>query len=493
MGSLTDNFGNKAPGQLIRSQDWNGLITAIEEMEIGLAGQVTALSTRVDGVVQDLTAQIGSLSAEVAAVRTDLDGLRAEVVPVLRDLWRLTLQTTRVRYALGDVAEIEAHVTDLAGRPLQPAEGEELPWIDFVAAWGQLKPSPGFTSLGSTGDRALSVQVNADGVARVRLRAEQADGLPDDVDDEVASSLTTRLQATNLSVSRHILEAETPMEASRAGAFQVLAAEYDRADSSSVRKFVDSYYVRYAPKVATPVFNRPVHAWNDYRSTVLAFVRKDSDPLTPDQSRGASSIQITFRDWVAPFIHLDYLPLATGLARDLVGTLSAGVVADLGTSIVNLRDRVGGVTRNLGVLGRQKGYLAVRQALDEIPDALGPAFVPDLKRAMRDAVSLQQTLDRSQLSTPGAEEDVAVGVFTNAALRADVGSAHVVERVSKLVTQVEEVDTKVTAQQATLTAGLGTVQRQVAQFTVIDPTEVRTKLSDVAGLANRLAALEQRR
>ena len=492
MGSLTDNFGNKASGQLIRSQDWNGLIAAIEDLERGLAGQVADLSMRVDGAVQDLTAQIGSLSAEVAAVRTDLDGLRAEVEPVLRDLWRLTLQTTRVRYALGDVAEIEAHVTDLAGRPLPLADGE-LPWIDFVAAWGQLKPAPGFTSLGTTGDRALSVQVNADGVARVRLRAEQADGLPDDVDDEVASSLTTRLQATNLSVSRHILEAETPMEASRAGAFQVLAAEYDRADSSSVRKFVDSYYVRYAPKVAAPVFNRPVHAWNDYRSTVLAFVRKDSDPLTPDQSRGASSIQITFRDWVAPFIHLDYLPLATGMARDLVGTLSAGVVADLGTSIVNIRERVGGVTRNLGVLGRQKGYLAVRQALDEIPDALGPAFVPDLKRAMRDAVSLQQTLDRSQLSTPGAEEDVAVGVFTNAALRADVGSAHVVERVSKLVTQVEEVDTKVTAQQATLTAGLGTVQRQVAQFTVIDPTEVRTKLSDVAGLANRLAALEQRR
>jgi len=427
----------------------------------------------------------------VAAIRTDLDGLRAEVEPLLRDTWRLTLQTTQVRYALGDLAEVEAHVTDLAGQPLRPADGGELPWIDFVVAWGQLKPVPGFTSLGNSGDRALSVQVNAAGVARVRVRAEHADGLPDDVDDEVASSLTTRLPATSRSVSRHILDAATPMEASRAGAFQVLSAEYDRTDSSSVRHFVDAYYLHYTPKVAS-ILPRPVHAWTDYRSTVLAFVRKDSDPLTPDQSRGASSIQITFRDWVGPFIHLDYLPQAALQARDLVGPLSAGVVADLGKSIGNLRERVGGVTRGLGVLGRQKGYMAVRQALEDIPDALGPAFVPDLKRAMADAVSLQQTLDRSQLSTPGAREDVAVEVFTNAALRADVGSAHVVGQVSTLVQRVEQVDRKVDTQQATLTAGLGTVQRQVAQFTVIDPTEVRTKLSDVTGIANRLAALERR-
>jgi hypothetical protein len=324
----------------------------------------------------------------------------------------------------------------------------------------------------------------------VRVRAEHAEGLPDEVDDEVASSLTTRLQVGGKSVVASILEAKTPMEARDTGAFRTLAAEYDRRDAKSVRDYVDAYYVKNASFVAAPIFRRPIHGWTDYRATVLAFARRDSDPLTPDQSRGVSSIQVTFRDWVAPFLHLDYLAEVGQLAGELRGTLTASIVPDLGRSIGNLKAKVSETTRGQGLVGRQRRYLALRKAVDDIPDALGPAIVPDLKRTMRDAVAMQQTMDRSQFSTAGAEDDVAVEVLTNAAVRADAGSANVAGRVTEMQLKLDQVDRKVESHRQTVTAGLATVQSQVAQFTLLNPTEVSSRISEFSG---RIASLERQR
>ena len=181
----------------------------------------------------------------------------------------------------------------------------------------------------------------------------------------MAASLSTRLRVNNLSIADTILQSTTPMEAKLSGAFKTLSVEYDRPDAPSLRHYADNYYLRAKPQIRNPrIFPRFRQRWRDYRSTVMAFVKADGDPRTPDQSRGASSIQVTFRDWITPWIILEYFPEKETRVQDFRDRIIPKVTPNFNTSLMNVKAEINEFVRNRGLIGRQKQYQIMHEALD---------------------------------------------------------------------------------------------------------------------------------
>jgi hypothetical protein len=239
MGELVDHFAGKISGELIRASDWNGLIAAIEAQ---FAALETRLGDRVTEIETDLAAA-GQRIEELSAKVDPLDGLATALRARLR---RVDLAASRAIFAIGERAEITARVTDIEGRPLDLADAAARPWVDFVTVWGALKAAPGFTSRGGASSRTVTVQVNAEGQARVLLRAEHADAFAEEQEQEVAAVLSTSIGSTN--VASAFLDAPTPGSTELAAAYAVVSQAYERADTRVMQAYLDTYYVR-APVV----------------------------------------------------------------------------------------------------------------------------------------------------------------------------------------------------------------------------------------------------
>lgn len=460
MGELVNRLGKKAAGQLIKSEDWNALVAAVEDGDAKLAQSVDALSRSVDErfketlkkidaleeklsrqmqtLGQQLAGQIQGLAGRVATLETQVGDLRQKLDPVLNHLWRVTLETTRRHYAIGEVAEITARVTDLQGRPLGVR-----PWVDFVATWGQLSAASGFESLTGEGSRTISVRTNEAGIAKLRLRSDYVQGVAEETQDEIATVFTAGFANTNRSIGDVILASKTPMEARDAGAFKALSREYDRVDTRQMRAYVDTYYVRNATRIAQPSATVDLASlgWSDhdYRATVMAFVKGDSDPQTPDAARAVSSTQITFRDWIRPWIHLGYLGAEeiTPLVENYRDRLRPRVTGDFVKSMDLVRREVTDIVRDRGLIGKQRDYQALHTALDTLVVAQPPPFMNTLTQSVQDAVRIQQTIENTQVTTLGLrDQEVAFSVFTNAAARTDTNVTDVSDKVGRLEQQL---------------------------------------------------------
>lgn len=411
MGVLLDTLGNKAAGQLIRSSDWNALVAAVD----GLQAQVASVEST-------LTTQLGNVQTEVSDLRAEFTELQAQVTAVLGQYFRVTMQTSQLTYAIGDLAEITAQITDLFGRPFLPARGQELPWIDFVTLWGQLKPASGFTSRGGAGDRTIAVQVNAEGVARVLLRADHAEQFSDDEEKEVAGTLETVIPGVDFTFKEAILTARTPVEAKEKGFLRSMTLEYDRRDAKTLRRYTDVYYKKNPTILGKPGNTGIFHTWRDYRSTVLAFASADGDPRSPDQSRGVSSLQVTFRDWIGPWLNLEYLVEIGDLSKSVSEKLKGSIRGTHAESVGRIREFLNDFTVEAGVLGKVRNYGVIDEAFTLVDLTNPPEYYDALANNMRSAVKLQQSL--VDTDTP-----VAVDAFSNVAVR--------IER------RTDDVDTKV--------------------------------------------------
>jgi len=469
MGELVDRLGNKTAGQLIKSEHWNALVAVVEDLSATVDERFAAL----DGQLQELNARVGVLAG-------DFGDFRGAVEPLLGEYYRLTMETARTSYAIGELAEITARVTDLRGNPLDLSDEADRPWIDFVvASWGQLRPIAGFQSLGGAGDRAISVRTDEQGVARVQLRSDHAEGFTDEDEAEVAVSLQTRLATTNTSIAETILSAATPMEAKGMGAFQTLTTEYDRTDAPRVRNYADAYYSKNTALITGGILPPFTHRWLDYRSTVMAFARRDSDPVTPDQSRGVSSMQVTFRDWIFPWIITDYFVETGPLVENFRARLGPKFTGNLDESVLNVKAEVSEFVLGKGLIGRQRNYQVIQNALDTVTTPQPLAFdLNKLTKPMQAAISVQRTLESAQGSATGfADQEVAFGLLTDTAVRADQAAEageQLTGRVDEqLVEAQDELLFRVQQEQANLSSEL---------FKIGGPIqEVQERLQAVSG------------
>jgi archaellum component FlaC len=537
MPTLVEQFANKLPGQLIKSKLWNDFVAAVDQLKTDLTTKVDDLTkvvtdgfTREDAAIADANGKIAALATSVdtrfADDRAKIDALTTHVKQVEQDLsavqglvkqyFRVNLKTPRQNFATGEQAEITAEVRDLFNQPLAFADADR-PWVDFVTVWGQLRPADGFESLTSgTGDvnaeRAISVRTNGAGIAKVMLRAEVAEDLPEQAHAEIAGTLLTQL-APQKSLAHTILTAATPAEAKNSGAFKALADEYERPAAASVRSYVDTFYVknaaRLSPKIGMPFIER----WRDHRCTVLALAKADADPTTPDQSRGVGSIQVTFRDWISPWILTHYIdPAETAKSVPAIrDRLQTKLTDDFITSVDRLKLEVDTIVHDdRGLVGKLRDYQVVHDALHQFSTDKSPELVDRVTKSVQQAVRFQQTIEPAQATTiGGGDGKVAFQAITSTSVQASANVDEVTSKVAALTAKVDQVggqmgdvqknigtlDGKITATTETVKnihSDVKSVTTTVDQVQKLYPSSVRDQFLDVQSKLNDVALLKKR-
>lgn len=506
---LPATLSPKAPGQLIKAEDWNALVAGVNTIEATLQTALAAVDARVD--VLDTAVQ--TAQTDIATLRTDVDAL-------LANTYRITIQTTKLNYAIGELAELTATVRDLQGNIPAPVAGER-PWVDFVSTWGQLRAMAGFASRAGVGERSISVQTNAQGIARVRLAADIVEDLTEDTEQEFSAFLTTVVNAQQQTFAQVVLNANTPSDQSVKQAYQFAQLSYDNPQGGGVRNYVDSYYYTNSSKLSGKVVpnftNQRRERWRDYHITVLAFGKEDADPLTPDAARGANSIQLNFRDWIGPWILVDYLPGFVAHIPDIVGKIQPAINLNFTESAKIITDLVLKDVAGLGLLGKTKRYEAFINAIDVVQPSQPISFLPQLRDSMKGAVTLQQSFQQTQAATPGGgNAEIALQAFSNTAVRAGSEVAGVGTQVQQVQQQVAQVQAtfeqqvqslskSVTAlggrMDATLAeggqlqqirSGLNIVTDQVQGLRSLgDPSKVTEQINLITSLDNRLMKLER--
>lgn len=475
MGELADSFAGKVDGELIRATDWNGLIAAIE-------AQIEALGARLDARIEEVAGSIADLAARADALEgriAPLEGLAGALRARLR---RVDLEVTRATFAIGERGTIIARVTDVEGRPLQLGGAAERPWVDFVTVWGSLKAAPGFTSRGGASDRTISVRVDDSGEARVLIRAEPGEALAEEQEREVEAVLATAVGGR--SVAETILAEPTPDSTQVRTAFQAVTRAYERTDTRVMQSFLDTYYIRRPPYVAGPI---QAINWRDHHATVLAFVKPDDNPTTADGAQAAASIRVTFRDWVYPWIVVDYAPPPVVVVDDYRGRFGSLVRTGYAEAIAGVFGLVEERTANVGLIGKHRQFAAAKQAIAGLAVDDPPDYFDDLVKTAAGGLGLQQGLLFGQAAAPvpelGIEAGLAVGTAGARGEKAAERSA--AETRAETRRQIDAAEARLGETVIAETQSLGgrvSEARQLAESASSQLQDVSAQLQGKAGL-----------
>jgi hypothetical protein len=116
--------------------------------------------------------------------------------------------------------------------------------------------------------------------------------------------------------------------------------------------------------------------------------KADTDPTTADESRGAVSIQLTFRDWVFPWLRIHYLGTQQRTALLDRVKLTPALVADP----EQVKAQVETIAPDTGLLGRMRGFEVVKDAVTAMGKVATPP-APAILKSATEAVSLKQAIE----------------------------------------------------------------------------------------------------
>jgi hypothetical protein len=144
---------------------------------------------------------------------------------------------------------------------------------------------------------------------------------------------------------------------------------------------------------------------------------------------------VTFRDWIGPWISIDYFVETASLVENFRDRLTPKITDDLGESVLNVKAEVNEFVFDKGLIGRQRNYRVIQEALDEVTITQPLDFpLNKLTKPMQDAIGVQQALESAQGAAVGpAGQEVAFGAFADAAVRADTQAAEVGSRLTGYV------------------------------------------------------------
>lgn len=476
---LVEEIGNKSPGVLVKSADWNALVAAVD-----------GLATTLEQTRTEVTEKLNAIDAQVDAVATDLDALEAKVDPLLKRTFFVTLSTPKANFVIGELATIQIAVTDAKGNPITTR-----PWVDLVASWGQMKVVSPTTGLPGVGGRTLSVRTDAQGKAVVQLRSDHAEDVSEDDEIVVDLALKNIVAETNKPAFATFMEAATPNDPNAKSAYHAITEQY--AVSPGMRSYVDTYYVK-NPLIIGGGF-KPIEfgEWVDYRATVVAIAKTDNDPGTPDQGHGVASTQLTFRDWIPGWYTLDFVdPVKINpKVIEFQEEIKPKIVPDPVIAIDNIKVTVNKlIVKEEGVLGKQRAYQAMHEALTtiDVPETLINVISP-----IQNALVIQQTLDNvATVPITAGVTNVAFSTFTDVAATKDQTFAAVETAVaSQVATHVDQakqdLQADLTTRQQEFEDSLTAPDGQVAQLVVDrfkDVQETVVKLGQID--PDRLVAVD---
>ncbi|MDX1696043.1 MAG: hypothetical protein R3208_19920 [Ketobacteraceae bacterium] len=393
-----DDLSPKAAGSLIKHEDWNTLVASVQGIGTALQEYIAQANQRMT----DIETMLNPLPGQVADLEAAVADLTEQVQPLM-DRYVVTLRTQKQNYLMGELCEMIATVRDLQGNPVT-----SRPWIDFMTNWGQLRAAPGFqTDVSATGG-SISVRTNSDGIARVLVKAAHTANLSEAQEAQVATAMETTLPS-GMFFYQAIMSAPTPGSNSAKQAFQVMNSQYEQGQQNPVQQFIDEYhffpdYQYHNPW--TPSFSN----WKHYRTVVMAMVKDDSDPLTPDGSKGAASIQVQFRDWIGPWI-FDYVNDFDIFVPEIIDVLETQIGSGLFKQDLDIiHDLVEDNIGILGAVGRQKYYNGVIDAIDQVDVTDPPPYMQDLRNSVKYAVSVQQMQESPGVAVKGNQVSKTPGM-----------------------------------------------------------------------------------
>jgi hypothetical protein len=510
----------KEDGNLVRSDDWNDLvgqvqalgtivgtqqtnyednlirIAAAEGQLLGLdarVGEIEELLGTVDGDDGTIISRIGDLEENKLDTET-FDQYRATLDPLLLQ-YTITIETEDSSYALGEVATLTATVQRLDG-----AAVSSRPWLDFLVSWGDVQAVNGFDTRPGAGGRSVSVRTNTQGIARVRVKAENLANTTDTQDREMAAFLATEITAPgqqSRGARQAILEATGPQDLVMRTLYSETTQRYN-SGTSGIQASIDQFYVEQY-RGPTEWFI-PTGQWRDYRSTIAVFAKDDSNPETPDFGKGVSSIQINFRDWIGPWIthYKPDVPHEVGPWVVDIPSILREPQFRPDILIDYFDERVAG----LGLLGKHKAMESMGAAITQLGESqVSPAAGP-LILLMQDAVISQKSMDfmapiqgsggqRAGLAAVAQAVNQAAGT---GAVKGQVASvetqvASVSEEASSLQTNYIALNSRVnetTSQGENLMLALGSIDNKVGGINLVDADSVRGSVTaikaDIAAL-----------
>jgi hypothetical protein len=371
--ALAASLGGKAPGHLIKSDDWNALISVLVDYGNALAGlpervadleaDLAALATRVDAL-EDLAERVTTLEEETAPLRQN---------------YLLKVSTSAENYLVGQVAELVFKVTALDGAPLPGP----MPWLDLVTTWGRLRAAPGFLVRDNAEENALSVQFNNAGEVRVQLRSQFTKGFTATEEASFANALQLQAQGAGKTVMKILAESASPQDPETKMAFKALHTSYD--SNKTIQGYADKYLGQYTGgKFVTPGFIK-LGDWEYYRATVMAFAKPDANPLSPDPTRGLATVQVNFREWISHWSD-DYLDSLEPVLPEWSGFLNLNLgKAELIPLWVNELDKKAKVQ---GTLGHYRNLKAMEKAAGAVNPGADTVLLAG-KSMMLGAVQMQ--------------------------------------------------------------------------------------------------------
>jgi len=438
MGELTITFANKGPGELILADDWNELVKAIDQQISDAVSDLQGKIDTINGTLNPLVTTVGALNTDVGELKT----FRDKTQEALGQFYRLTLRTTSSRFAVGALAEIEAEVTTLAGQKVTTR-----PWVDFISTWGRLKAVGGFETLMSNGERALSVRTDADGICKVRLSAAFSEGVKEEDEKQFETLLNTPVTAQSQATYKTVfMSATSPADPSVQVAFKSMNTIYKSKNASVVQKYTDNYYLQSTGVGWNQAFQDYYGEWKEYPVTLIAVVKNDIDPLTPDHGRGSSSIQVVYREWINSWVG-QYLEIADDEVVDESDNLRDLVDDDYVGTHVKWENYYKNKVQDGGWLDRQRERILFYEAAEDVrvrPPDDAPDFINPLVENTKSTVLFQQTMEVAQAATPySGGQKMAVLAGAGLPVASGGASAEVVQKNTELETALGQLSGEV--------------------------------------------------
>lgn len=496
MGEFANKMGTKNPGNLVLSEDWNEVINEIDATNTDV--------TQVESIVETHHSDLENLTERIATAENQLTNLLSSIDNLRSHFQSVTLNTERSKFAFGESGVITATLTAIDGTAL--GSTRERPWIDFVTVWGRLKAASGFSSVSGEGGRTISVQVNAQGVAQVELSAESAVNVSAEQDASAAAVMRTRI-SSGATIATTLLAANTPQDTELKEAYGIVSQVYDNSPNQHFTHYADSYsqpllWGGIQPEVALP-------NWfgHDYRTSIIAFVKGDNNPLTAEASLGSAAIQVSFRNWIIPWAVLDYQPAYAGLVGVYAPILVNAIDQDYIKSNERINSKIQEVIKGKGMLAQHRDWRALEASIGALEMTAPPRFLPEMVVQMQSSMRVQKTLNL----LPNSQGTDAFALFAGFDAKSVGGRESFQQEMQlfvadEVVAVRENINTEVRSSQQQLREeifsdtsanSLNVLQSKVAAIDntitglkALDSSKINREITKVEGLNLRLMQLE---
>ena len=159
-----------------------------------------------------------------------------------------------------------------------------------------------------------------------------------------------------------------------------------------------------------------------------------SDPRTPDPNLGSCSIQVNFRDWIGPWLNLDFFLEMTPLVNNYRDIFIGQVGGNFRDTLDRFKEQVEVNLADKGILGKQKHTKAIMEAIGQMQVVNPPPYLENVTQIVKNGLVMQQATEYGQVAAVGlSDQPITFQAFMETGARAETKAAEVELAVSDRV------------------------------------------------------------